>query len=220
MKKYFATLLCGAFFVIPCLGSNFQNQEHQHKDASRKQYEDREKRYEVRMYWQMPLRVMDELGIGYFTLRLSKRVGETGKVYASDIDKDALAFLDERRKESGLDKIVIILGREDNPLIPEASVNLILMVNTIHLVKEKTLFLANIRKSLKEDGRVVFVQWNAEKMDPEAPGWDPKDRELHTMNTMLNTIYGADYEVLDIMDFLPMQLIYICKPSDSTIPTR
>ena len=233
MRKYAVTLLCAVFFVTASPGFTRQSQEHQHRDTGRKQYEDREKRYQERMYWQMPQRVMDELGIGegmsvadvgagigYFTLRLSERVGKTGKVYASDIDKNALDFLDERRKEAGLDNIVIIRGREDDPLIPEASVDLILMVNTIHLVKEKKLFLDNIRKSLKEDGRVVFVQWNAEKMDSEAPGWDPKDRELYTMNTMLNTIYGADYEVLEIMDFLPMQLIYVCKPSDSTISTR
>lgn len=226
MKNYFATLLCVSFFVIPCLGSNFQNQEHQHRETGRKQYEDREKRYEARMYWQMPLRVMDELGIGegmsvadvgagigYFTLKLSKRVGKTGKVYASDIDRDALTFLDERRKEAGLDNIAIIQGRADDPLIPEASVDLILIVNTIHLVKEKALFLSNIRKSLIEGGKVVFVQWDAEKMDSELPGWHPKDRELYTMSTMLNMIYDADYEVLEIKDFLPMQSIYICRPS-------
>ena len=226
MKKYFATLFCVAFFVIPCFGFSYQNQEHQHRDTGRNQYEDREKRYEARMYWQMPLRVMDELdiregmsvadvgaGIGYFTLKLSKRVGKTGKVFASDIDKDALAFLDERRREAGLDNIVIIHGRADDPLVPEESADLILIVNTIHLVKEKALFLNNIRKSLKEGGKVVFVQWDAEKMDSELPGWDPKDRELYTMNTMLNMIYDADYEVLEIKDFLPMQTIYICRPS-------
>jgi ubiquinone/menaquinone biosynthesis C-methylase UbiE len=229
MRKYAVILLCAVFFVTASLGFTRQSQEHQHRDTGRKQYEDREKRYQERMYWQMPLRVMDELdieegmsvadvgaGIGYFTLKLSKKVGKTGKVFASDIDKDALAFLDERRREAGLDNIVIIHGRADDPLIPEESADLILIVNTIHLVKEKALFLDNIRKSLKEGGKVVFVQWDAEKMDSESPGWDPKDRELYTMQTMLNMIYDADYEVLEIKDFLPMQMIYICKPSDTT----
>jgi SAM-dependent methyltransferase len=198
MRKYAVILLCAVFFVTASLGFTRQSQEHQHRDTGRKQYEDREKRYQERMYWQMPLRVMDELGIregmsvadvgagiGYFTLKLSKKVGKTGKVFASDIDKDALAFLDERRREAGLENIAIIHGRADDPLIPEESADL-------------------------------FVQWDAEKMDPESPGWDPKDRELYTMHTMLNMIYDADYEVLEIKDFLPMQMIYICKPSDTT----
>jgi len=227
MRNYAVILLCAVFFVTASLGFTRQSQEHQHRDTGRKQYEDREKRYQDRMYWQMPLRVMDELGIeegmnvadvgagiGYFTLKLSKRVGKTGRIYASDIDENALAFLDERRRAAGLENIAIIHGREDDPLIPEASVDLILIVNAIHLVKEKTLFLSNIRNSLKKGGKVVFVQWDAEKMDSELSGWDPKDRELYTMHTMLNIIYDADYEVLEIKDFLPMQSIYICQPSD------
>ncbi len=218
-------VLCTIFLVFLSFGFNWQNQEHQHKDTGLKQYEEREKRYEDRWYWQMPQRVLDELGIepgmkvadvgagiGYFTLKLSKRVGETGKVYASDIDEKALAYLNERRKEAGLDNIVIIQGEEDDPLIPEASVDLVLIVNTIQFVKEKTAFLNNIRNSIKENGKLVFIHWDAEKMDSELPGWDSKDRERYTMHTMLKMIYDADYEVLEIMDFLPMQLIYICQP--------
>ena len=229
MKKNSIIALCTIFLVIPSIGLNWQNQEHQHRHTGFKQYEERQKRYEDRMYWQMPRRVMDELdigpgmnvadvgaGIGYFTLKLSERVGKTGKVYASDIDENALAFLEERRKNAGMDNISIIHGKEDDPMIPKSSVDLVLIVNTIHLVKEKTVFLSNIRNSLKEKGKLVFVQWDAEKMDSELPGWDTKDRELYLMQTMLNMIYDANYEVLEIKDFLPMQLIYICQPSDAS----
>jgi len=229
MKKNSIIVLCTIFLVILPIGFNWQNQEHQHRDTGLKQYEERQKRYEDRWYWQMPRRVMDELdigpgmnvadvgaGIGYFTLKLSKRVGKTGKVYASDIDENALAFLNERRKDAGMDNISIIQGREDDPMIPKASVDLVLIVNTIQLVKEKTVFLNNIRNSLKEKGKLVFVQWDAEKMDSELPGWDSQDRELYLMQTMLKMIYDANYEVLEIKDFLPMQLIYICQPSDAS----
>ncbi|NIM59328.1 MAG: methyltransferase domain-containing protein [Candidatus Aminicenantes bacterium] len=229
MKKNSITVLCTIFFVISSIGFSWQDQEHQHKHTGLKQYEERQKRYEDRLYWQMPRRVMNELdigpgmhvadvgsGIGYFTLKLSKRVGRTGKVYASDIDENALAFLDKSRKEAGLDNISIIHGKEDDPMIPKASVDLVLIVNTIHLVKEKTVFLNNIRNSLKEKGKLVFIQWDAQKMDSELPGWDSKDRELYTMHTMLKVIYDANYEVLEIKDFLPMQLIYICQPSDAS----
>lgn len=225
------TVLCILIFLLPSSAFLWQEQEHEHAHSGLQQYEERLQRYAVRMYWQMPLRVMDELGIGpgmsvadvgagigYFTLKLSEKVGETGKVYASDIDENALAFLNERRKGADLENITIIHGREENPLIPEASVDLVLMVNTIHLVGEKTLFLNNIRGCLKEDGKLVFVQWDAEKMDSEAPGWNSEDREKYTMRTMLKMIYDADYEVLEIKDFLPMQLIYICQPLPTSNP--
>lgn len=229
MKKKSIAILCTLFLVIVSVGFDWQRQEHQHKNVSREHYEEREKRYENRWYWQMPLRVMDELGIGpgmkvadvgagigYFTLKLAKRVGETGKIYASDIDENALDYLNERRKKADLDNITIIHGREDDPMIPNASVDLVLIVNTIQFVKEKTVFLNNIRNSLNENGRLVFVQWDAEKMDPEMPGWDSQDRERYTMQIMLKMIYDANYEVLEIRDFLPMQLIYICQPADTS----
>jgi len=227
MKKYPMLALSALFLVTPSLGIKGQAQEHQHKDTGGRQYYEGQLRLDRdRWYWQMPQRVMDELdigpgmnvadigaGIGYFTFMLSKRVGETGKVYASDIDEDALAFLDERRKDRGLDNILTIRGKGDDPLIPKASVDLVLIVNTIHLVEKKAAFLHNIRNSLKENGKVVFVQWDAEKMDSESSGWGSKDRERYTMRTMLKTIYDADYEVVEIKDFLPMQLIYVCQPS-------
>jgi ubiquinone/menaquinone biosynthesis C-methylase UbiE len=229
MKKISMTVLCALFLLLPSKAFVWQDQEHEHTHSGLQQYEERLQRYAVRMYWQMPLRVMDELGIGpgmsvadvgagigYFTLKLSERVGETGQVYASDIDDTALAFLNERRKEAGLENVTVIHGREDNPLIPDESVDLVLIVNTIQFVKEKTVFLNNIRGSLKNNGRLVFVQWDAEKMDSEAPEWDSKDRKLYTMRTMLKMIYDADYEVLEIKDFLPMQLIYVCQPSKSS----
>ncbi len=229
MIKKSSAILCILFLMVAFVGFSRQNQEHQHNNESRKHYEEREKRYENRWYWQMPLRVMDELGIGpgmivadvgagigYFTLKLSKKVGETGKVYASDIDENALAYLNERRKKAGLNNIVIIHGEDDDPMIPELSVDLVLIVNTIQFVKEKTAFLNNISNSLKKDGKLVFIQWDAEKMDSEMPGWDSKDRERYTVRTMLKMIYDAGYEVLEIKDFLPMQLIYICQPSNES----
>ena len=229
MKKISMTVLCVLILLLPSAAFLWQEQEHEHAHSSLQQYEERLQRYAVRMYWQMPLRVMDELGIGpgmsvadvgagigYFTLMLSEKVEETGKVYASDIDENALAFLNERRKEAGLENITIIHGREENPLIPEVSVDLVMIVNTIQFVKEKSVFLNNIRGCLKEDGKLVFVQWDAEKMDSEVPGWNSEDREKYTMRTMFKMIYDADYEVLEIKDFLPMQLIYICQPSDSS----
>lgn len=229
MKKLWISGLFWSFLVISGVSLQPRTQEHQHEQADLKQYQERLKKYEDRMYWQMPQRVMNELGvepgmavadvgaeIGYFTLRLSERVGKTGKVYASDIDKNALAFLDKRLKNAGRENVVIIHGRPDDPMIPEASVDLVLIVNTIHLVKEKTVFLNNLRGSLKKEGKIIFIQWDAEKMDSEAPGWDPRDRERYTRKTMLKMIDDAGYDVLEIKDFLPMQLIYVCRPSDAS----
>ncbi len=217
------------FFIVMLFKFNFvysqQKHDHTHSQADRKQFEQREERYRDRWYWQMPNRVLDEIGvkpgqmiadvgcgIGYFSLRLAKKVGETGIVYASDIDKGALQYLKERCKKLGIPNIRPIHGEENNPLLPMASIDLVLIVNTINFVKNPSLFLKNLKPCLKPEGGVVIIQWDAEKMDSEMPNWSPENRNQFTIKTMLRTIYDADYEVVRILDFLPMQMIYVCQP--------
>lgn len=62
MKKKMIPVLGSIFLMIPSLGFNFQAQEHQHRDLGLKQYDERQIKDEDRFYWQMPQRVMDELG--------------------------------------------------------------------------------------------------------------------------------------------------------------
>lgn len=172
----------------------------------------------------MPLRVLEEIGVrpgmrvadvgagyGYFTLRLAEAVGASGEVLASDIDANALHALEERRDSARVQNVRIIRGTGDNPLLPDSSVDLVLIVNTIHLVENPTAFLANVRRSVKRGGTVVLVQWSAEKMDSEAVVWDATDRAKYTLRTTLRTIYAGGLEVVRLLDFLPMQNIYICQ---------
>jgi ubiquinone/menaquinone biosynthesis C-methylase UbiE len=216
-------LLYAAVFLSLCF-SQAQAQSHQHHsdEAERKSNGDAE-----RLYWQLPRKVIMELGVregmvvadvgagdGYFTIPISKEVGEKGTVYASDIDRDALNRCAERCKTEGISNVHIIVGTEDDPSLPEKSCDLILIVNTVHLVRNQGVFLKNLVKGLSDNGRIAIVQWVAEKMEGEVPLWDPKDRELYSMKTILRMIYSSGLEVVDIMDFLPVQNIFICIPKE------
>jgi len=199
--------------------------EHENKQTGMSMYEKREEQDKVRMYWQMPNRVLHEIGvesgqtiadvgcgIGYFSLRLASRVGRSGTVYASDIDRGALEFLREKAERQNIQNLKIIQGKEDDPLLPDSSIDIVLIVNTVHLIDQPSEYLSNLKSCFQPDGRLVIVQWDAEKMDPEAPDWSPDDREKYTQQATLRIIYDAGYEVKRILGFLPMQLIYICHP--------
>ena len=200
-----------ATVAAPCFG---QHEEHRRNPDLEPE----------RMYWQMPLRVLEEIGVapgmrvadvgagdGYFTLRLAKAVGSGGEVFASDIDARALQRLEERRRSAGVQNVRIVHGTQDDPLLPGSAIDLVLIVNTIHLVDDPPVFLENVRRSLKPGGTVVFVQWSAEKMEFEAPEWDETDRAKYTLRTTLRTIYEGGLELVRLLDFLPMQYIYICE---------
>lgn len=216
------------FILVVCHFNGLYGQEtheDEHTQSSMSWYEKREEQDQVRMYWQMPNRVLDEIGvdsgqtiadvgcgIGYFSIRLAKKVDKSGIVYASDIDLGALEFLKEKTEQQKIRNLKIIHGKEDDPLLPGAAIDMLLVVNTIHLIDRPSEYLSNLKSCLKPDGRVVIVQWDAEKMDSEAPDWSAEDREKYTQQTTLRIIYDAGYEVERILDFLPMQLIYICCP--------
>ena len=187
-----------------------------------------EEQDQVRMYWQMPNRVLNKIGvqagetiadvgcgIGYFSLRLAKKVGTSGMVYASDIDHGALEFLEEKVDRQNITNLKIIHGKVDDPLLPEAGIDKVLIVNTIHLIDRPSEYLSNLGSCLTPDGCIIIVQWDAHKMDSEAPNWSAEDREKYTQQTTLRIIYDAGYEVEQILDFLPMQNIYICSPPKS-----
>ncbi len=222
MKRFLCVpLLLSLFFMLG------QAQSHQdHSKAEEKRSGDDSER----LYWQLPMKVLMELGIregmvvadvgagdGYFTLPISIKIGEKGTVYASDIDREALKRCADRCKREGISNVHIIVGTEDDPSLPEKSCDLILMVNTIHLVRNPGVFFKNLVKGLSANGRIAIVQWSAEKMEGELPPWDPpwdpNDRDLYSMKTILKRIYSSGLEVVDIMDFLPVQNIYICTPA-------
>lgn len=180
-----------------------------------------------RAQWQLPRKVLMEIGIregmvvadvgagdGYFTVLLSEKVGGKGTVYASDIDRDALKKCGERCKTQGISNVHMIVGTEDDPSLPEKSCDLVLIVNTVHLVRNPRVFFNNLMKGLSANGKIAIVQWSAEKLEGEVPKWDPKDRELYSMKTILRMIYSSGLEVVNIMDFLPVQNIYICTPEN------
>ncbi|WP_343807540.1 methyltransferase domain-containing protein [Alteraurantiacibacter aestuarii] len=96
-------------------------------------------------------------GEGYYTVRLSARVGESGRVLAQDIDEDALRRLGNRVERERLDNVSIKLGAEDDPRLPANSFDRIFMVHMYHEIAEPYAFLWRMRPALREGGQVIVV---------------------------------------------------------------
>ena len=70
-------------------------------------------------------------GTGYFTFRVSPRIPE-GKVLAVDIQPEMLAIIEERVQRAGVGNVVLVLGSPNDPNIPDATVDMALMVDAYH----------------------------------------------------------------------------------------
>lgn len=121
--------------------------------------------------WQRPAEVMDALGLGpgmrvadigsgdgYFTFHLAARVGPAGKVYAVDIDEGDLKKIRRRAKAEGLGQIEAVLGARDDPRLAPESVEVALIVNAYHEMRDYDAMLAGLFRALKPGGVLGIVE--------------------------------------------------------------
>lgn len=118
-------------------------------------------------------RVMDILGIesgkrvadigagsGWFTVRAARRVGETGKVYAVDINPEAVHYVEDRAQKEGLRNVTTILGHEDDPLLPADQIDAVLLLKTYHEVAKPVALLRHLRAALRPGAKVGVIDRN------------------------------------------------------------
>lgn len=115
-------------------------------------------------------RVMDLLGIrpgmtvadigagnGYYTVRLAKRVGEDGRVFAEDIVPAYLERLRARVEAERLDNVTVSLGEPHDPRLPVGEIDLALLVHMYHEVEQPYGLLWNLHAALKPGAHVAVV---------------------------------------------------------------
>lgn len=99
-------------------------------------------------------------GSGWFTVHAAKRVGEKGKVFAVEINEDAINYISERAKKENFTNIQTILGAEDNPRLADNSVDAVLILKTYHEIAQPIRVLQNLKKSLKKNALVGVIDRN------------------------------------------------------------
>src|SRR4051812_22684674 len=106
-------------------------------------------------------------GSGYMTVKLSKKVGAQGKVYANDIQQGMLDLLNKRLARSKITNVTTVLGTQDDPRLPPEALDLVIMVDVYHELSQPQVMLGRIRGSLKPGGRLVLLEYRKE--DPDVP---------------------------------------------------
>ena len=139
-------------------------------------------------------------GNGYYTIPLARRTGEGGRVYAVDIQPEMLGLLRDAAIEAGVENVVPTRGTLVDPGLPDASIDLMLLVDVYHEMSHPEQMLAAMRKSLKPGGRVVLVEFRAE--DPSIP-----IKPLHKMSKtqVRKELEANGFELVGEFDGLPMQ---------------
>jgi arsenite methyltransferase len=169
--------------------------------------------------WQQPQKVIAALklqpgavvsdlgaGGGYFTFRLAEAVGPGGKVYAVDVDPDMVELVAKVAKDKGQSNIETILAKPENPLLPEAGVDLIFTSNTYHHIGDRVAYFSNLRRFLRPGGRVAIVEFDRR-------GWLEGLLRHYTPSEFIQReMDQAGYRLQENLDFLDRQSFLIFTP--------
>ena len=143
-------------------------------------------------------------GVGYLTFRLSKRVGNTGKVYAEEISDEMVDRIKFESEQEKIRNVVAVLGTPKDPRLPPKSMDLVLVVDVYHEFAYPAEMMEKIRASLKPTGRCVLVEYRAE--DPKLEIAPPHKM---TVRQVLEEIVPMGFRHLETIEILPRQHIII-----------
>jgi ubiquinone/menaquinone biosynthesis C-methylase UbiE len=164
---------------------------------------------------EQPAKVMEAVGVkpgmavgevgagrGYFTFWLAKGVGESGKVYANDIDRASLAALERRRDGEKAGNIETILGTVEDPGLPAGALDMVFIVNAFHDLEKPVELLANLLPALKAGGTVVIMD-----RDPARSG----ERHFLPRAKVEELVGRSVFELVRTETFLRYHNLYILK---------
>ena len=168
--------------------------------------------------WQRAEQIMDALqiaegsvvadlgaGSGWFTIRLARRVGTNGRVYAEDIQQQMVSAMNVRIKREGFEKIVrTVLGTPSDPGLPRNALDAVLIVDAYHEMEHPVVLLRNVGASLKPGGRLGIVQFTKEGFGPGPPMEERVDPER-----VIKDAQAAGLRLDSRPDILPYQYLLV-----------
>jgi SAM-dependent methyltransferase len=171
--------------------------------------------------YQPPDSVMDAIGVapgwiiaevgagrGRYIVHMARRVGEAGRVYANDIDEEALEYLEFRCRRDSVPNVVTILGDVTDPKLPVGALDMVYLINTYHHLEEPVELMRNILPSLKPSGMLVIIEHDPEKFPAAGSESTPQD-------VLLDQAGEAGFELVRIETFLQRDNINIFRARET-----
>lgn len=173
--------------------------------------------YTARDAWQRPDAIMDTLGIqagtivgeagagdGYFTFHLARRVGSSGRVYANDINRRVLSRIESRCEREGIQNITTVVGEIDDPLFPENTLDIVVMMRAFHDFTRPVEWMATVISGMKPNAYLAIIDY-----DPKRVG--SGDSHFLRRDEILAIMGRTDFELVRVDTFLERDNIYVFK---------
>lgn len=154
-------------------------------------------------------------GVGYMSLRMARRVGPAGKVYANDLQPAMLDRLRQNAAKAGIGNVVTVVGDVADPKLPANTMDLVLLVDVYHEFSQPQQMLRKIRETLKPDGRLVLLEYRAE--DPNVP---IIAEHKMTVGQVKAELEAEGFVLQPVIETLPRQHILILTKASAKAAAR
>jgi len=170
-----------------------------------------------RRRWQNPEAIMTAIGIhagmtfidagcgeGYFALPAARKVGTNGKVFAFDIDADAISILKGHAADEGLTNLSAEVGTAEESQPCRRCADFVFFGINLHDFANPMKAITNATVMLKSSGRLIDLDWKAIPMDfgPPAGKRFPEDKAR-------DLIAAAGLRILSVQDAGPWHYLII-----------
>src|SRR5262245_42765056 len=145
-------------------------------------------------------------GSGYFTFRLAAKAR---KVLAIELQDEMIATLRQRAGAQKIANVEVIKGTECDPHLPAGGVDLVLMVDVYHELSCPFEVMTEVRKALRREGRVMFVEYRKED-----PSVSIKDVHKMSVAQLEKEMLAVRFRRLQTVEVLPLQHIVISEKND------
>ncbi len=205
-------ILCTALFLF-CAPSDSQVQEYDWASIDEESFES----------FQPTGKIMDTIGIregmsvgevgaggGRVAVRVAKRVGPSGKVYANDITESALDYMRKRIRVQKIENIEVVKGTLTDPNFPEKTLDAVYLTNTYRHLGKPLEILKKIGSSLKQSGKLGIIEIKRYRLEAE------KETESGS-NEIIQIAESADFMLVKLETSLPRDDIYVFEMKSSIL---
>lgn len=168
--------------------------------------------------WQRPEQIMDVLriadgstvadlgaGAGWLTVRLARRVGPRGLVYAEDVQPEMITAIRRRVGRERLTNVRTVLGSESDPMLPSGRFDAVVLLDLLPEVEDRTGYLRKVATLLKKPkGLIGIIEYRNDGLGPGPPLSVRVARD-----DVLRSAQAAGMRLVRSEEFLPFQYFLV-----------
>ena len=173
-----------------------------------------------RAEWQKPEEVVGALrleagmnvadigaGTGYFNPHLARAVGAGGRVFAADIEPAMVEYMTGRAVRETTPNVTTILAAPGDPKLPEAALDVVMIVNTYHHIDDRLEYFSRLKRTLRPGGRLAVIDFHKKEL-PVGPSPEHKLPREH----VIGELESGGWRLTAEHGFLPYQYFLIFEP--------